>query len=130
MNGALYNWGGSFLVWRGVAMKRKYIKEWEQQLKMGKKARLQSPTSCSRRLTVAVNFVVDNMKKKKDEIVCPVLFVFASQNYKPPYGIYINNTAYTPFPMEDELLLMEGTMIRVLDVQKRVKIKNNHPCMN
>merc|ERR1719240_812926 len=78
-------------------------------------------TSCSRNPKVALGFALDEVK----EDFIPVLFVIACQNYYAPYGILMNNEAYTAYPEEGEFLLIEGCGVYVLAVDSDVKIENN-----
>lgn len=55
-----------------------------------------------------------------------VLFVLSCRNYNSPFGIRLNNPAFSAFPEEDEFLLSEGCGVYVLKIQKNVKIKNDY----
>ena len=78
-------------------------------------------TSCSRNPKVALGFALDEVK----EDFIPVLFVIACQNYEAPWGIMMNNEAYTAYPEEGEFLLQEGCRVYVLAVDSDVKIENS-----
>ena len=66
--------------------------------------KLSGNTSCSLELEVALKFA---FQKPKPEHV-PTVFIFSAQNYDEPAGIRLNCEAYTAYPSEDEVLLMEG----------------------
>ena len=66
---------------------------------------------------------------KRDIELTPVLFVISCNNYVSPNGIYMNNKAYSAYPDEGELLLMEGCSVWVLAIQDQVKVKNSHADM-
>ena len=56
----------------------------------------------------------------------PVLFVISCQNYLSFQGFRLNNEGYTAYPLEQEVLLVEGCEVIVLDVQK-YQLNNIHP---
>ena len=66
---------------------------------------------------------------KKADGFSPVLFVISCNNYMSPNGIYMNNKAYSAYPEEGELLLMEGCAVWVLEIQDNVIIKNKNTDM-
>lgn len=85
-------------------MKQDWIAPYEQKVGTGKYIRLSSSTSTSRSLKVALNFAFG----KQDPEFTPVLFVFFMFNYGGVNGLMMNNSAFTAYPSEGELLLMEG----------------------
>lgn len=46
----------------------------------------------------------------------PILFVIGCQNYEGICGMSMNNEAYSSYPIEAEVLLMEGCRVFVLAV--------------
>merc|ERR1719240_2567906 len=94
--------------------------------KVGKsRVHLPGNTSCSRDPKVALGFALDNISGDKT----PVLFVFAIQNYERTIGMLMNNSAFTAYPEEGEMLLMEGTRVYVLLIESGVKIENSNSSM-
>lgn len=43
--------------------------------------------------------------------------------------MFLNNEAYTAYPSEGEVILMEGFAVTVLEVEKKVKVKNTFKSM-
>ena len=80
-------------------------------------------TSCSLELGVALKFAFENPKPEH----VPTVFIFSAQNYGRPAGIRLNCEAYTAYPSEGEVLLMEGKRVQVLKVVRDFVIDNSHP---
>ena len=117
-------------MFRGSQMKEAWYKPYEENIikkgkgENGRVNRVQLPgnTSCSQNLHIALDFAFKNQKTDTHAI----LFVISTQNYLGPLGIRMNNEAYTSFPREREILLMEGLKLYVLAFERDVKIENPH----
>ena len=73
-------------------------------------------SSCTQNLIIALEFA---FKKPDDDAAQekkPVLFVISCQNYKAFFGFRLNNSVYTAYPYEEEVLLCEGCIAIVLKV--------------
>ena len=77
---------------------------------------------CSMSPKVALCFAIDNVKPNQTS----VLFVISCQNYKSPCSIRMTNKAHLVCPLEDEFLLIKGTGIVILSVQRNYLIKNEY----
>ena len=84
--------------------------------------RLPGNTSTSQNLKVGLEFATQN--PKPDHV--PVLFVFVIQNDDRFSGIRMNNSAYTAYPSEREILLTEGADVYILSVERGVVFSNPH----
>ena len=82
-------------------------------------------TSCSRNASVALSFAFEGVTQEKQ----PVLFIKLVHNYMNPYGIMMNSEAYSSYPQEAELLLVEGCEAFVLGIEEDVVIGNKHQCL-
>ena len=63
---------------------------------------------------------MDNKKDGQES----VLFVYMMQNYQGFPGFRMNHPDYSNFPEEQEYLLKEGIMVRILDIKRNMKIQN------
>ena len=59
----------------------------------------------------------------------PVLFVKLIQNYGSPSGVLMNSEAYSSYPHEAEMLLMEGVRGYILGFDEKFEISNKHEAM-
>ena len=84
--------------------------------------RLPENTSFYRNPTVAINHAFSNC----DPAHIPVLFIIACQNYQSPLGMSLKSEAYSAYPSEREYLLIEGSDLWVLAVEKDITIENYH----
>ena len=112
---------GAFYLFKGVTKKQDRLKHWTK--KIGSLVRIPQITSCSQSLKVALNLAIPDEPKPG---YSSVLFVIICHNYYSPKGIRLNNGAYTPFPAEREMLLMEGVAVWVLEVEESIYIDNDH----
>ena len=71
---------------------------------------LPSMISCSFNLKTALEFAFNEIKPDH----CHVLFVITLHNFKVYAGFRLNNPAYSSYPSESELLMMEGLEVYVL----------------
>jgi len=115
--GVFGNMAGSFLLFRGAAMKNEWVAPYISEV--GKEIMLPGNNSCSKDLTVALNFAVP--KVIQDQFT-PTLFVIACRNYRGFNGMVMNNEAYSSYPSESEVLLMEGCHMWILAVDHNVKL--------
>jgi len=56
----------------------------------------------------------------------PVLFVYSVLNKNGFNGFRLTDSRYTPFPHEQEYLMMEGYYVYVLDIVQNVQIANTN----
>lgn len=117
LGGVDINMAGSFLLFRGAAMKNEWVAPYISEV--GKRIMLPGNNSCSKDLTVALNFAVP--KVIQDQFT-PTLFVIACRNYRGFNGMVMNNEAYSSYPSESEVLLMEGCDMWILAVDHNVKL--------
>ncbi len=109
-------------MFRGVAMKPEWLEPWIEKVGANCVC-IPGNTSCSQNLRVAIGFAIPEHPKPD---FTSVLFVISCKNYESPAGIRMNNEAYTSFPVEREILLVEGCGVWVLEVEENVIIDNNH----
>ena len=76
-------------------------------------------------MRVAFDFAFRN--PKKDQV--PVIFVFICSNYLELNGLLMNNEAWTAYPSEGEMLLMEGIRMYVFDIEYDHVVENMHEGM-
>jgi hypothetical protein len=81
-----------------------------------------SNSSCTQNLKVALGYAFKNPQ----EHLKPVLFVFSIQNYYGFNGIRLNNEAYTSYPGEREILMRDGLIVYVMEVQPDIMIRNEN----
>ena len=101
-------------------MKHELIAPYES--KIGCYVGLSEYTSTSRSPLVAFGFALN---KEKAEHV-PVLFVILCRNYYSPFGIQLNNSAYSAYLDEGEFLLMEGCIVYIMAVEHDFQITNTN----
>ena len=82
-------------------------------------------TSFTRDPKVALNYALN--KSKPSHV--PVLFTVTCVNSMPPLGTHLNHSAYSAYPSESEYLLLEGSFVFVLAVERDVKIINRYQSM-
>ena len=111
---------GCFLLFRGVQMKAEWLAPWLNRV--GEEVKIPGNSSCSQNLKIALGFAAANPKPDHTS----VLFVISCRNYFSPRGVRMNNEAYTSFPVESEILLMEGCEVYIVGVEKDVVIDNKH----
>ena len=63
----------------------------------------------------------DQSKDKK-----PVLFILLKGNQHGIGSVMMNGKAYSSYPSEGEMLLMEGMEVKILGLEERVKLNNKH----
>ena len=122
IGGVMHNLAGAILLWRGVSLKEEYIKPYEDRAVNADTVFLPGSTSCSQELKVALGFTFKNVNNDRS----PVLFVISCQNFNSPSGVRMNNEAYTSYPNENEFLLMDGSEVMVIAVERDVIIHNEH----
>ena len=90
----------------------------------GPPVHLPGNNSCSRSLKVALSFALNS--QNPDTI--PIIFLLACKNFTSPAGMAMNNEAYTAYPSEGEVLLVEGCSVHVLAFQENFELKNHTSC--
>ena len=96
---------GCFLLFRGTAMKQDWI--WDYYKNVGKRVHPGGSNSYSRNLTTALKFAFKDQAQDKK----PVLFLLLHQNYSGCGGVMMNGEAYSSYPSEGEMLLLEGQLV-------------------
>lgn len=86
---------------------------------LGKYVYIPGTNNCSKTPVEALAFALKNSKQSDRA----TLFVIACQNYNGFEGVQMNNEAYSAYPREAEILLMNGFKVLVLAVDKNVKIE-------
>ena len=132
-NSKKLNLAGLFILYRGAALKNKWIEEYTNRMFKENEAKnskidqysvsVSGSFSCTSNLTIALEFAFPHLqefetKKEATPDTTPVLFVITCQNYEAFMGFRLNNQGYTAYPYEDEVLLCEGCKIIILDVQQ------------
>ena len=97
-----FAFAGCFLMFRGTPMKQEWINDYV--VKKGDLVRLPGNSSYSRNLTVALKFAFKDQAQDKK----PVLFLLLHRNYNGIGSVMMNGEAYSSYPSEGEMLLMEG----------------------
>lgn len=120
IGGEVNNIAGSYLLWRGTAMKNEWIDDIATKINVSFK--FKGNTSCSRSLKVALGFAFKNVREGHQ----PVLFVVAVTNYQGILGMSMNHEAYTAYPNEGEYLFMDGATVNVWDFDRDVVLNNPH----
>ena len=90
------NFAGCFLLFRGAAMKKEWIKDYLNNV--GRYVRPGGSKSYSRNLTTALNFAFKDQADDKK----PVLFILLHQNYHGIGSVMMNGEAYSSYPSEDK----------------------------
>ena len=120
MKGISNHIAASFLLFRGVQMTVEQIQLYTDEIGLDE-LHLTGSTSCSRNLDVALGFAIgDSMKPNH----FPVLIVISCKNYISPDGFAMNNIAYTAYPAENEIILSDGCLVKVLGIQRDVLLNN------
>ena len=108
IGGVEENLAGCFLLWRGVAMKQEWIQPYVDNV--GKKVYPRGTNSYSRNLAVALKFAFKDPAEDKK----PVLFLALKHNKKNWGSVMMNGEAYSSYPSEGEMLLLEGCWVWIL----------------
>ena len=111
---------GCFLLFRGAPMKQDWINDY--LVNVGKEVRPAGNNSYSRNLTVALKFAFNGATQEKK----PVLFLLLKGNYYGTGSVMLNGEAYSSYPDEGEMLLMEGQQVQVLGFDSEVEVLNKH----
>ena len=80
-------------------------------------------TSSTRNLWNAIKYSKCSRQHKKVPGKS-VIFIILFQNYDRFYGFRLNKLEYTPYPYEEEYLLIEGSKFRVLKVEDSYTLRN------
>ena len=84
--------------------------------------RLPGNNSYSRNLTIALKFAFKDQAQDKK----PVLFLLLHENYFGSGSVMMNGEAYSSYPSEGEMLLMEGAKCDILGIDPEVVVLNKH----
>lgn len=104
-------------------MNTDWIEDWRKQI--GKnEIDLHGIMNTSKNLEVALNYTKCHTEYAAEQQ--PVLFVYSIRNYNHFSGFRLNDKRFTPYPEEEEYLLMDGFWIYVLDVEDNYEIVNKH----
>ena len=101
-------------------MKQEWIKDYTK--KVGKEVHLGGSNSYSRNLTTALKFAFNDQAQDKK----PVLFLLLHRNYNGWGSVMLNGEAYSSYPDEGEMLLMEGKRVKILGFDPEVVVLNKH----
>ena len=112
-----------FLLFRGTVFKTAQINRWKREINSSIGTSLPGYTSTYKSLTTALKY-----SKCAEELTAgtPVLFVFIMQGYTGLDAFRVDDVKYTPFPDEDEYLLKQSLVVRVLRVEHDFVIRNKH----
>ena len=111
------------MVWRGASMMPEWIQPFKQAIGSDNFVCLPGSTSTSRSPAVALKFALPENPSPGS---LPVIFLTCIKNWSAIEGMMMNSEAYSSYPSEGEFLLREGFMCYVLDVEKKVEIKNQN----
>ena len=102
-------------------MEKQWIQDWIDDI--GKEIRLHGTTSTSRNLEVALDYSKCHTKYEDNKQA--VLFVFHMDNWNGTCAFRMTDERFTAYPYEQEVLLMEGKAVIVLEVEDGLVIKND-----
>jgi len=136
----------SFLLFRGCSLKKEWVNEWRDQVSresvsmqgepIAKQLTLQGNTITFESFRVALNFArcKDNtglhthipydFTNKETANECSVMFMISVQNYYGFNGFRLNGEKYSAYPLEKEVILLDGTQVAVMKVED-VKVNSN-----
>ena len=92
--------------------------------KLGRSVNLSGTTGTSSELSVALDQSRCG-KMFKNQPGKSVLFVFLIRNYSFQFFFRANKPEYSPYPYEQEHLLMVGLMLSVVGIEENVVIQHN-----
>ena len=101
-------------------MKQEWIKDYLNN--EGKQVCPAGNNSYSRYLTTALKFALKNQAEDKK----PVLFLLLKENYLGTGSVMMNGEAYSRYPGEGEMLLVEGKEVIVLGIDSEILVLNKH----
>ena len=104
----------SFLLFRGALMQKEWINPWRKVVGEEYINLPGGSISTSQNLDVALCFSKCHTDYTDDQQ--PVLFIYSIQNYDGFCGFRMTDKRYSMYPSEQEVLLMEGFRVYVLDV--------------
>jgi len=104
----------SFLLFRGALMQKEWINPWRKVVGEDAISLPGGSTSTSQNLDVALGFSKCHTKYTKKQQ--PVLFIYSIHNCGGFMGFRMTDKRYSMYPSEQEVLLMEGFGVYVLDV--------------
>ena len=101
-------------------MKQEWINDYLDNL--GEIAHPPGNKSYSWNLTEALKFAFKDQTKDKK----PVLFLLLKGNYLCKGSVMMNGEAYTSYPEEGEMLIMDGMPVKILGSDSEVVVLNKH----
>ena len=101
-------------------MKREWVQDYDKALQSEQKLYLKGQTSTSFDIKVACDFAFNDLSDAK----IPVLFFYTIQNYDHFLGVRLNDEAFSAYPCEGEIVLMEGCIVYVVGIEE-LEIKND-----
>ena len=104
----------SFLLFRGALMQKEWINPWRKVVGEDAIRLPGGSTSTSQNLDVALGFSKCHTDYTDDQQ--PVLFIYSIRNQDGFHGFRMTDKRYSMYPSEQEVLLMEGFTVYVLDV--------------
>ena len=111
---------GCFLLFRGTAMKQDWIGDYLKNV--GNEVHPGGSNSYSRNLTTALKFAFKDQAQDKK----PVLFLLLQRNHRGVGSVMMNGEAYSSYPSEGEMLLLEGVPVTILGFDSEVEVLNKH----
>jgi len=116
----------TFLVYSGTLLNEFQILNWKELMTKHSKgmASLNGLTKTTRSLDFALEQT--QCTTSNDSKLKPVLFVYSIGNKNGFNGFRLVDNRYTPFPHEQEYLMMEGYYIYVLDIVENFQVVNTN----
>ena len=138
-----------FLLFRGTQMTKSAVETWRDQVAresfnqqgqpVARCLQLKGSTSTSESFRIAMNFVQGKSEQTwlqnkyfndpDDEEIVPVLFLISVQNYNGFNGFRLNGEKYSAYPLEREVILLDGTKVIVMKVEE-VDVKHVNMDLN
>ena len=113
----------SQIVFRGLLMRPEWIADWSQ--KQGHIVNLPGCISTTRSVEMGLRYSYCHDKSRVGDEKS-VLVVILLQNHIGFRGFRLNQPKYTPYPYEQEYLMMEGFEVKILNVDRDVSIDNGN----
>lgn len=111
-----------FMTFRGVKMEDPKLLE-DYKDKIGSMVNILGTISTSMKLSIGLEY--SRYAKKYDYVPGKsVLFVFLFKNHEYQKGFRLNQKEYTPYPNDEEFILLEGLKVAVLGVEEHVRIES------
>ena len=101
-------------------MKQEWIQPYVDNV--GKEVCPRGTNSYSRNLAVALKFAFKDPAEDKK----PVLFLALKLNYSGKGSVMMNGEAYSSYPSEGEMLLVEGCWVYILGFEEDFEVNSKH----